>query len=239
MAWYCHPCERYFNSERSLDQHIDNSAAHRYQPRFDHVCEPCNIGFHSLRDYEAHEKDVHNWCKEHDRYFSSKNNLDVHLRSAQHAGRTKKCPACNLYFPSYSAVALHMESGSCNSGMTRYQVDQTIRQRDTNHIVTQRLLTYGSNDPAGEANIWATEQAYDHYTGCYGCYFCDKNFASLGKLNAHITLRHAQKRTNNVYTCPASSCREGFTYFSGLMQHIESNRCEASRVTRTRGFLGM
>lgn len=143
------------------------------------------------------------------------------------------CPGCKRTFPTFTAVTLHLESGTCVSGATRLKVDQRIHEMDTRGVVTNhKRIGYGEWEP--EQDIWATARAWNGRA--YECYFCDKEYNTLEKLNGHITRIHAPKRTENIYNCPR--CGRQFTLFSQLMGHIEfSGTCTVREDHRLKGML--
>ncbi|MCJ1316693.1 hypothetical protein MMC15_002014, partial [Xylographa vitiligo] len=82
-------------------------------------------------------------------------------------------------------MTIHLESGTCASGITRHTINEKIRAHDTNHLITQRLLTYpDENGRSGRVDTWATEAAWNGHL--YECYFCPKEFGSLQGLNQHL-----------------------------------------------------
>jgi uncharacterized protein YlaI len=109
MRSRCIPCDRSFDSERSLEQHLQDSPAHarcfncddcvqafdseealrqhlRNSPAHAFDCDDCDLAFDSeealqqhLRDSPAHSFD----CKTCDRSFSNKEALEQHLRASR------------------------------------------------------------------------------------------------------------------------------------------------------------
>lgn len=125
-------------------------------------------------------------------------------------------------FPCISAMTIHLESGACSSGMTRKTLNNVIRAQDTNHIITERLLTYSDANSEKTIDTWATNAAWNGRS--YKCYFCPREFRTLPDLNKHLkSPAHEQK----IYKCP--KCAVRFTLFSGLVQHVESESCGISR----------
>ncbi|KAF8453884.1 hypothetical protein BDZ91DRAFT_668417 [Kalaharituber pfeilii] len=226
---FCEPCGQSFSSWEGLSQHEDNSLKHKRNV-YDYVCSPCNWGCDDEWEWERHEVEVHFWCKVHDRYFNNENNLRQHLASAAHRGNKLLCPSCERGFPTYSAVARHMESGTCEGGLNRRNVEMYIRQKDRGHLVTNKLLTYGETWQP-EPDVWATDNAWNGRA--YECYFCDNEYSSLGKLNGHITRFHAQTRVHSVYHCPSKECGKQYKLFGDLMGHLEhSNTCTGRNVLK-------
>jgi len=148
-------------------------------------------------------------------------------------GQSKECPGCRCAFPTITAITLHLESGTCASGMNRRKVDQRVHEGDTGGVVTnRRRIGYGEWEP--EPDIWATDCAWNG--SAYECYFCDSEYSTLGRLNGHITSKHAPKRTENIYSCPG--CGRQFKLFSQLMGHIEhSGVCNVKEDRRLKGVL--
>ena len=93
---YCQVCDRSFQSEKALDQHLSNSRRHAFDCRFcglhfetqtgydDHVrdspdhniCGICGEDLGTGDELFNHELEIHNMCEECFKYFSSPNNLN-------------------------------------------------------------------------------------------------------------------------------------------------------------------
>lgn len=86
--YYCEPCDRYFNSENSYNQHVENSSAHHNfessddgyfsssaEPEFE--CSGCDSWFWSGVAREEHHVHEHGdrYCQPCNRMFMNKNNL--------------------------------------------------------------------------------------------------------------------------------------------------------------------
>ncbi|CAH0057943.1 unnamed protein product [Clonostachys solani] len=136
---YCDRCDRQFNSESALDQHIRDSPRH-------HVCYACDDDFGDRDDLERHCEDCHFYCRDcgrffdsaedleqhdilqHDmcitcgRYFSSESNLKNHQLT--HMEKSIDCPGCERYFITYFAMLLHLETGTCSSGVNRERITE-------------------------------------------------------------------------------------------------------------------
>ena len=119
-------------------------------------------------------------------------------------------------------MILHLESGTCKSGVNRQKVNQYVRQLDRNNVITKpsRLLT-ASDDVT---TCIATGASWNGQT--YECVVCHKDFGTLRDLNQHLASpRHQAK----VYKCPLSTCQVPFRTLSALWQHIESEKCGISK----------
>ncbi|EXM30764.1 Zinc finger C2H2-type [Fusarium oxysporum f. sp. vasinfectum] len=133
---YCGRCERHFPHERAKEQHIENSARHNicthcyHEPDFsseddlknhlikDHyACIPCDEYFSDDYDLLEHDVDVHDKCRTCGRFFKSRSNLINHRKT--HATKTVECLGCSRMFISHSAMVLHLEANTCESGSDR------------------------------------------------------------------------------------------------------------------------
>ncbi|KAJ8063419.1 hypothetical protein OCU04_008639 [Sclerotinia nivalis] len=226
---YCSPCDRYFNSERSYNQHIENSYTHcnnvypnygyssNYkEPEFE--CEGCDTWFWSSKAREDHHisQHSHRYCRSCERMFMNENNLMQHQRSKIHQGFGMKCPFCPTQYPTASALIIHLESGSCPSGTNRQMINEQIRRLDRNHIITTRQIEY----PSSSSTSIATQRSWNGYR--YECGLCSREFNTLQGLNGHLNSPvHEQK----IYRCPGPRCAREFKLLSSLVQHVESETC--------------
>ncbi|TFK54251.1 hypothetical protein OE88DRAFT_1695508 [Heliocybe sulcata] len=240
---WCRRCDRHFSSAGALLIHRVNNAAHNY-------CRACGDDYWDPEDLEEHIEDVHWHCKncdqffkneyglqEHyrqspvhfycpscDRHFANENSLRNHMKSSIHVGRTVQCKWCPKIFPSVAALALHLESSTCASGINRSHVNTFVRSIDPNHLVTKRLITGPTSTVQSTS---ATEAAWNGY--CYECYFCSREFRTLAALNQHL---NSPAHEAKIYYCP--HCRDEFKCASGLVQHVESEKCGVYRFSATK-----
>ncbi|KAJ8701792.1 hypothetical protein PTI98_000545 [Pleurotus ostreatus] len=226
---YCQYCDRHFDDNSKLSEHFDDEH---------YLCSGCNIVFKNEYGLKEHYRQSprHFYCSPCDRHFGSQNSLNNHLNSSIHRPKDVPCPmrGCGQYFISLAAVALHLEAGSCTSGMDRYALDRLIQKYDKNHLITDpsRLI---SNGDSTTTRYYATEMAYNEYYDDYECYLCDQTFRSLSGLNQHLgSAKHQQE----VYICRFTSCGLRFRALSALCQHIESGKCGALRGTPYKSVMG-
>ncbi|KAF8899325.1 hypothetical protein BD779DRAFT_76725 [Infundibulicybe gibba] len=116
-------------------------------------------------------------------------------------------------------MLLHLEAGTCRSGIDRGTVNRIVQQYDQNHIITDpsRLLT-GSGGV--EYSYSATNAAWNGSK--YECYLCHNTYRALSSLNQHLA---SPRHQDSIYVCPLNTCRSRYSTLSGLCQHIESERC--------------
>lgn len=152
------------------------------------------------------------------------------MRSSIHNDRDVMCPmrGCSMSFVSASAMMLHLDQGSCVSGMDRNKVNQLAVKYDRNSVITNpnRLLTAGSS--SGSILTTTTYIVSDRaYNGsAWECYLCNREFRRKVDLTKHLNSpRHQEK----IYRCPRNDCQKEFPTLSGIMQHVESQSCEAYR----------
>lgn len=167
-------------------------------------------------------------CK---RLFDSQNNLDTHMRTSSiHNARTFVCPfkGCGRSFISSADVALHCESGTCVSGITRNDVDRLAVRYDRSNTITNpaRMIGGPSDYQPQVVDTWATEDSWNG--SAWECVLCHKTFRSLMALNAHLkSPAHADK----IYRCPSvfRGCNMEFRTLSGLLQHVERSSCGVTK----------
>lgn len=161
------------------------------------------------------------------------------MHSAEHVGRNQPCPfQCGRMFPDRSAVALHLEAGSCSSGVTRAMIDNFMRTHDQQRLVTaaQPMLIEGPASNSQTCTMYATERSYDHRRQAYVCVLCNNTFKALRSLNAHLSSpRHAYTDVDDanrqkLYKCPNKACNRPFTTLSGVIQHAEYGDCGVLQV---------
>ncbi|KAF9532126.1 hypothetical protein CPB83DRAFT_760326 [Crepidotus variabilis] len=211
---YCQYCNEHYDHLDDIEEHYEE---------YHHYCSACRCVFRNdvgLREHYRQSK-RHHYCISCDRHFQSASNLDAHLNSSVHRQKTVMCRlGCGKTFVTNSAMLLHLEGGTCSSGMTRSTVNQFVRQYDTSNFITDpsRLLTGASET---QITHIASDAAWNGRA--FECYLCHSQHPSLKGLNQHLS---SPKHEDQIYVCPGPSCRTRFSTLSGLVQHIESERCD-------------
>ena len=134
---------------------------------------------------------------------------------------------CGMSFVSVSAMMLHLDQGSCVSGMNRDKVNKLVVQYDRNNIITNpnRLITGGSGGTAITTTTYIVSDLA--YNGRFWeCYLCNSEFRRKAALNQHL---NSPRHQTKIYRCPRTDCLREFTTLSGIMQHVESQSCGAHR----------
>ncbi|EXJ74051.1 uncharacterized protein A1O5_02345, partial [Cladophialophora psammophila CBS 110553] len=152
---WCERCRRLFVSSAAYRTHLDNSSHHN-------VCDPCHLDFRTSDRLESHDVAVHNMCIECGKYFENGNNLMQHKRS--HLPADIQCLGCFRQFSEFSAMIIHLESGNCESGLNRDDIDSWI----FDSFVTSPYVSR-----------WT-----DYYR--YKCPECESDFVFLSALCQHV-----------------------------------------------------
>lgn len=133
------------------------------------------------------------------------------------------CPACKKLFATLSAITLHLETGTCPSGVTKRKLDKFVMRRDTGNVITIPGRMIGNGNGYDDTETYATEQAWNG--SAYQCYFCPKAFRALASLNLHLKSGYHQQE---IYRClNRQNCGFKHRNLSALVQHIESQSCGA------------
>ncbi|TKA57201.1 hypothetical protein B0A53_01157 [Rhodotorula sp. CCFEE 5036] len=226
----CLSCDQTYSSQAARRSHWANSRAHSFCTLCDtfhdndnelhahkqqehYRCQNCSTWFASELGRHEHARQAHAklYCVSHRRAFQTPANYNAHMHSAEHVGRNQPCPfQCGRMFPDRSAVALHLEAGSCSSGVTRAMIDNFMRTHDQQRLVTapQPMLIEGPASNSKTSTI----------------------------LNAHLSSpRHAYTDVDDanrekLYKCPNKACNRPFTTLSGVIQHAEYGGCGVLQV---------
>ncbi|GAA5960361.1 hypothetical protein JCM3765_007485 [Sporobolomyces pararoseus] len=263
-------CDLDFDNQQSLEEHSYHSSAHN-------VCDLCSIDFEYVGGLDCHlrsehwscsmcgtafsnenlllnhQTSSHPYCATHRRAFRNYHDLNQHLNSSAHLPSNIVCPAgCGRRFINFGAVTLHLEAGTCSSGINRVQIDNQVAQFDRQNLITNNTNTsgppsrritsgassnnryspYSNNRSSPVVSNLATNASWNPSTQSFECFFCHSLFSSLPALNQHLSSpRHQyetfrQLPTNKLlYKCPNSNCTRNFLALSGLVQHVEFGSC--------------
>ncbi|KAI9058641.1 hypothetical protein FKP32DRAFT_1596937 [Trametes sanguinea] len=230
---YCERCTLELPSFDQLTIHLRSTH---------HCCDLCRSGpptlvngaprrlprvFNDDAGLHAHRRRNHPdlYCTPCKRIFDFPSNLDSHRRSALHAGRPVVCPAsqCSKRFVSLAALFIHLESGTCLSGVGLTTVSIAAVHADRTHVVTTDDafdIVYGQS----QAGFPYAKGQVEVEGGMYRCAVCDKRFPLLRSLTAH---RRSPAHAEKIYRCPQGhgGCGACFRTLSSLYQHVESEKC--------------
>ncbi|KAF2808308.1 uncharacterized protein BDZ99DRAFT_509602 [Mytilinidion resinicola] len=145
---HCSDCDRFFVDEPALRRHLRSSL---HASQF-HCCD-CDRDFVDGQALQQHlENKIHSVtrrqtsdyvCSECDREFKTEQALGQHRSSLVHRPLSNiKCitsngnSGCKRRFSSPSALLHHLESGACQSGVTRKTLNAAVQLNDTAAIIT-------------------------------------------------------------------------------------------------------
>ncbi|KAH8879179.1 hypothetical protein GQ53DRAFT_800349 [Thozetella sp. PMI_491] len=171
----CTRCQKHFDSHGARDQHVRDSPRHNIcddcpqKPDFDteseleehqeevhHCCTDCDQEFGTSEQLAQHDVSKHNMCNVCGNYFDSPSNLASHRLT--HAERIVECPGCPRKFPTNSAMILHLEAGTCESGVNNEWVGQIASQ-------CHRSRCYTSDDPEFDFMCPTCETPFSYISG--------------------------------------------------------------------------
>ncbi|WDK14846.1 hypothetical protein CGRA01v4_06127 [Colletotrichum graminicola] len=234
----CESCDRYFNSQRSVEQHMDalghwaDSASDEPQ----HYCDfdACSEVFDNEEDLRQHEVEEHFYCDPCDRGFQDLNSINMHRNGKQHRGKNASCRFCNASCVTAAGVFQRLEQGAYpKAPLDRMKVYEAVQRSDPNSVLTKRLLEWSTS-----TSFEATSESWNADTETFDCFLCGSGFARLDSLNQHLqSPKHQQK----LYHCPKQSCRKEFGTLAAVCNHLESGSCnlmsfEAVQETAKRIF---
>jgi hypothetical protein len=132
-----------------------------------------------------------------------------------------ECPFCKNTYTTASGLTIHLESGTCTSGLNRQKINDAVRQMDRHHVITRPMIQMPGYS---NTKTYATEHAWNG--SGFQCYLCNKTFNLLHGLNNHL---QSPVHEQSMYRCPKASCGKQFKLLSGLVQHVESESCGVMR----------
>jgi len=132
IQFRCCDCECDFKSEGALTNHLRSSRVHR----------PGKAGKNKKKQQGHQEQGIPLKCEKCSKTFASRHALSSHLSSVRHQPLSDiKCLAgtkCEKRFNCPSGQLQHLESGKCESRMTKTKLFNAIETKDTGRIITSR-----------------------------------------------------------------------------------------------------
>lgn len=134
MSFRCISCDRSFNSEEALQQHLRGSPAHALC----YDCEDCDRSFDSeealqqhLRDSPAHAPSYN--CEYCNRLFNSEEALQQHLCDSPAHATCYDCENCDRSFDSKEALQQHLRDSRIHQRNTETPLDTFFRSFPSFH----------------------------------------------------------------------------------------------------------
>ncbi|KAL2432178.1 hypothetical protein ABEF95_003249 [Exophiala dermatitidis] len=185
-VYNCLACDRFFSNANGALSHCRNAAvhsgewcnrcqwlfvsreacgAHKANSRHHNVCHRCHLDYPTASNLEEHKVEDHHECTVCGEEFINDNNLRQHKRA--HLLREIECFGCYEMFSEFPAMALHLESGYCTSGVDLDKIDNAVF--DDAHC-------------AEYVNDWMDEYRFR-------CPNCEKDFRFVSGLLQHVDSR--------------------------------------------------
>ena len=141
----CCDCNFDFKDIAALEAHLSGK---RHKKRLNP--DPKNSSSKKMAK-KAAVGDVKSHCKICKRTFKSQDALKQHQTSLRHKPLSNiSCPAgkeCTKQFPSPSALLHHLESGACDSGITRTTIRELALSHDSDHVITRAVAIESCKTP--------------------------------------------------------------------------------------------
>ncbi|KAF2252188.1 hypothetical protein BU26DRAFT_421026, partial [Trematosphaeria pertusa] len=146
------------------------------------VCRGCDGGHGSHWESECdaywEHLDEHNVCTQCERHFSTPDNLTHHRLT--HCAATYECLGCDRKFKTYGGMIIHLEYGTCDSGVDHLDLNATAAEcRMWSHFIDEdyREDMLDSND---------LQDIYSDKVYPYKCPTCDAAMPKLSSLFQHV-----------------------------------------------------
>lgn len=167
MSSHCILCDRSFDKDESLQQHLRDSPAHISSCH----CEACNRSFSSEEALEQHLRDspfhapTFN-CETCDRSFGDDGALEQHLRDSPVHARTFSCETCDRSFRGQEALEQHLRDSPVHT--TSFDCESCDRSFISEEALEQHLRDSPAHAPS------------------FNCETCDRSFVSEDALKQHL-----------------------------------------------------
>ncbi|KAH6373386.1 hypothetical protein HBI34_082480 [Parastagonospora nodorum] len=175
----CPVCKKWYSS-------WDDLKTHCRQTKCAMVCEGCGHrgALHHNNEYFERHKQTHNVCEECEKHFETPSNLTHHKLT--HRTPDYECYGCTRTFTTYSGMIIHLESGTCTSGIDIHDLGKSAAMcfQWKKYIITNwvhaRLLE--------EEDLWPLIDEYGdaEEIECFKCPRCDIYFTKLSGLFMHV-----------------------------------------------------
>ncbi|MCJ1450217.1 hypothetical protein MMC28_000546 [Mycoblastus sanguinarius] len=132
-------------------------------------------------------------------------------------------------FATVSAMLIHLESGTYPVGWTIQHINALALEASWSieYIIRNRVPWMR----AGAPSQIARETDYRPRQSIWSYSICRSGYLSRSDLTEHLQSCQSIKGFPDVLKCP--ECPDRFTTLSGMLQHIETPKCPASKDTRS------
>ncbi|RMZ69222.1 zinc finger protein [Pyrenophora seminiperda CCB06] len=204
QSYDCSLCDRQFSTLWQFLQHCDNSPNHPRCPvcgfvgctwkeflehyrETDHrtVCRGC-IGHWAPESwgYDDHLEDE-NVCPTCEMHFNSPSNLAHH--EMVHLEKSEECFGCSRTFSTYPAMILHVEAGTCTTGLNKLDLNRSAA------MCFQWKAWLNEEYRDDLLDLRDTEEDYCEPVRPFKCPECDVEFTKLSGLFQHVYSQACQQ----------------------------------------------
>jgi stress-induced morphogen len=160
MPW-CQPCDRYFDSERALQQHTDNSNAHAYSS-------------------SSSESDDNYECDTCTRSFATQRAVEQHMDAVGHHAPQYECDVCTRKFASRAASESHMNAVGhwqhyCQDCKRKFDNANALKMVCLPSLVCMEMLTRLQH-----------RNSRIHRGAAVGCPLCKRMFVTASGVSHHL-----------------------------------------------------
>jgi hypothetical protein len=191
----CHYTDQHYTCQLCGEDHYDQYDLDEHKENEHYQCDHsgCSHLFWTMNDLRRHKKDIHNYCLDCNRQFSSSANLYAHRRSKQHRVPNVRCPmpGCGGAFVTRSALALHWDQGNCAGGADQIVVGDYVYANDT-----RRRWTYGQRRRNGMVNYHCPRDGCGADFGLFSALAQHIESNTCGALNDYVVRSELGNYTN-------------------------------------------
>jgi len=131
------------------------------------------------------------------------------------------CFGCGHAVESFSAMLVHLESGNCGCRTTRDDLNRLALACHTSH----RFVVRGREEflRLGQGYRGAPQSYFNQRTQYWECPWCNFSGTSFWGLDMHLL---SSVHDVKAFIYPDQECKQLIVNLSGLVAHVESERCE-------------
>ncbi|KZF22894.1 hypothetical protein L228DRAFT_247309 [Xylona heveae TC161] len=116
-------------------------------------------------------------------------------------------------------MIIHLESGNCPSGMNCDRLIDIAAEC----FQSKKYMVKGLSRERRLSIDSDLSEYRDYYDEFYECPYCGKSFPHGLSLKQHL---ESTAHRPYIFKCPDRDCGVTFNSVSGLVQHVESDRCD-------------
>ena len=163
---------------------------------------------------------MHNLFYHDDYYDDDEDEDDEGYETEDDDEESVNCFGCGHAVESFSAMLFHLESGNCGCHTTRDDLNRLALACHTSN----RFVVRGREEfiRQGQSYRSARQSYFNPRTQYWECPWCNFSGTSFHGLDMHLL---SPTHDVKAFICPDRDCRQLFVNLSGLVAHVESDRC--------------